>query len=1440
MSDSEDEGASIDFREVEAEESDEDEEELQGSKKRRSSKIQDSSEEEDDEAMDTYEKDGFLVDDVEEEEEEEIEARSRKRPRPFRDDDDDDDLLFNQKSRLDLEQEEVAKDFEDDQDPIEEADEAEEYGYDDEEMDFGSRFVGLPSEALRIFGSHPDDYYDRIDRGTGKKSKSRNEDGSEDEMEDDEDEEDEEGTEGNIKDAYEPFVLLENFMTDEDQVIMDLDVPERLQYKISGRPSVSEDELHQEALWISARLGKPAQFRVVQKILELLYVEKLDLPFIKTYHLDLYKDFLSELDLWDIWEHDDVWTRLSSFHSLLLSALDHPSCLDLFSSDLLSSLKSSLSPSADDYPLPLDQLNDFRLFINLRTGLDIKTPPLPQMNISLLDKLTPPTPTTSSNTSTTSSSIFFSEGDSLDDISSSQMLFSQAGGEEGQNKETGGFVRTLYKMAKDNHILDLAETFTLPVADFAESIATKSRVKPPSPEQSVEDKAWDFVSTKYKDDREVLEICRRVLVREICAFPAIRSNLRDFLTAYGFISVSVPLPPSSSSSLYLPPITPEQQNLIDRLDNMEINSLQDHESLPYILDLLEAQKRGQIEWELRLREGGKEELELFVDYYLSGDSAKIVQEWDEERRKIVKTALDRLIPELTKEAVIYLRDRAQFMVARNVKREFLQVASTAGILSSRSGRKSKDITFREKMQISFPSVLSLVWDDPKMPVHLCVLDKKGSVLKSTVLSFLGNFKDSEAQSIPEKRAIDSNFSTISELVSKHSVEVIAVGALGMHAKWLKDQLTERIRPPSSTSPRIEFVFTDTKLARVAAMSSGYQRAFNGYSFTDRSAIAQGRFIQEPLIQLCGICNVLDDYSTMVFDERQHLLPRNEIMRIFQNVLVDVVNAVGVDFVFAVQNTYANALLHFVSGLGPRKATQLMRSIELNGEIHSRMTLADQLSSKIYDNSVAFFRFPRSQNVSDYTRVHPSHLSMAIQMSRAANDDQQSRSSRLVFVGEGITAESLDLVDLEKFSEEWVKAGNDSILHQLLSIREELHHPFRDPRAPFSALSPEKLFYLLSRESKKVLDVGFLIEVELNVAGRDDPLYGYLPSSVKVEIYTHEMPREMYRRGDFVLCRVERIDFHSFMVHAITDDQTVHAAIEQQRLRNMVKNEREALQNAEKEDDPHKKQLRHIYSPYFKAFNHQQAKEYLDPLPSGQVIFRPCSSFFETKINLSIKFHSVVQHLLITDLPGTTMGKKGPFVLTFDNINNFSIKSQFQDLPQIMAEFVEPLNHYMQMMEAHPYFLPLTDQEAIEKIVTEEFQKKKCLIYRFAVDPHHKLTYYIHFITGSKVRRSTVLLLPDGFRLVTEGSYFEKDGLQSIAHVQDRFKKNLKFLMSGGSSSSSSSSSAAPGSRPGSTAPYGSRPTSIPHSHHHHPSPAPPPSSFYDPHTAHAPRYPPFH
>jgi hypothetical protein len=138
---------------------------------------------------------------------------------------------------------------------------------------------------------------------------------------------------------YDRAVLVENFCTEQDDVIRQTDRPERFQ-SAGERVFPTENEIAEEAVWMGSKLfswmmsneGKEKKSIIDSSslseivsscrfVLQFHHIEQMEVPFIATYRKDYLHSSISSRHIWKMLEFDDLWRKLNAVKARLLSII---------------------------------------------------------------------------------------------------------------------------------------------------------------------------------------------------------------------------------------------------------------------------------------------------------------------------------------------------------------------------------------------------------------------------------------------------------------------------------------------------------------------------------------------------------------------------------------------------------------------------------------------------------------------------------------------------------------------------------------------------------------------------------------------------------------------------------------------------------------------------------------------------------------------------------------------------------------------------------------------------------------------------------------------------------------------------------------------------------------------------------------------------------------
>ncbi len=269
---------------------------------------------------------------------------------------------------------------------------------------------------------------------------------------------------------------------------------------------------------------------------------------------------------------------------------------------------------------------------------------------------------------------------------------------------------------------------------------------------------------------------------------------------------------------------------------------------------------------------------------------------------------------------------------------------------------------------------------------------------------------------PPQRETGMAKKKISTMVEQFKIEAIAIG------NGTAGRETERFIKGIHFDRKVKVFVVNEAGASIYSASKIAREEFPNFDITVRGAVSIGRRLMDPLAELVKI-----DPKNIGVGQYQHDVDQKLLQEQLDNVVVSCVNKVGVDL-----NTASKYLLHYVSGIGPSLADNIVQYRKDNGAFNDRKELLDvpKMGPKAFEQCAGFLRIREGKEPLDNSGVHPESYSVVEKMCNAA------RMSKEELIGND---RLLDDLTLQQFTTDTVG------LETLNDIIEELKKPGRDPR-----------------------------------------------------------------------------------------------------------------------------------------------------------------------------------------------------------------------------------------------------------------------------------------------------------------------------------------------------------------------------------------------------------
>ncbi|KAL0383395.1 UNVERIFIED_CONTAM: Transcription elongation factor SPT6 [Sesamum calycinum] len=1113
--------------------------------------------------------------------------------------------------------------------------------------------------------------------------------------------------ERSLEDQFDPSILSEKYMTGKDDQIREIDVPERMQIseESTGHPPTDEISIKMETEWIYNQLvsGIMPLFnkssatneevddelkRHIARFLELMHVQKLDVPFIAMYRkeeiLSLLKDPNEpEADI----ENDPNQKPTLKWHKVLWTIQD----LDQ-KWLLLQKEKSALQ----SYYNKRFEEEARRVYDETRLNL----------NRQLFESITRSLKAADSERE-------------VDDVDSKFNLHFPPGEvvlDEGQFKRPKR--KSHYSICSKAGLWEVASKFGYSSEQFGLQISLeKMRMDElEDAKETPEEMASNFTCAMFETPQAVLKGARHMAAVEISCEPCVRKHVRSIFMDNAVVSTNP---------------TPEGKTAIDSFHQFGVKWLRDKpltrfDDAQWLL-IQKAEEEKLLQVTIKLPEVVLDKLiSDSNDYYLSDGVSKSAQLWNEQRKLILHDAFyNFLLPSMEKEARSLLTSRAKTWLIWEYGKLFWDKVSV-----SPYQRKENDIGSDED---SAPRVMACCWGPGKPATTFVMLDSAGEVLDVLHAGSL----NLRGQSVNEQQRKKNDQQRVQKFMMDHQPHVVVLGAANLSCTRLKEDIYEIIFKMVEDNPRdvghemdnLNIVYGDESLphlyenSRISVDQLPSQEVIAFWTIPVtflcnvlgllsllilgiiRRAVALGRYLQNPLAMVATLCGPAREILSWKLNPLENFLTPDEKYGMIEQVMVDVTNQVGLDLNLATSHEWLFAPLQFISGLGPRKAASLQSGLTSS-------------SSQFID-------------LLDDTRIHPESYSLAQDLAKDiyredGNDDANDDDDVLEMAIEHVREKPhlLRAVDVHEYAEQKNRLNKKETLND---IRLELMEGFQDRRRPYVEPSQDEEFYMISGETEEALSEGRIVQATVRRVQAQRAicvLESGLTGMLSKEDYTDDWRdinelTDKLREGDILTCRIKSIQKNRYQVF-LTCRESEMRNNRFQNHRNMdpyYHEERSTVhteqEKARKEKELAKKHFkpRMIVHPRFQNITADEAIEFLSDKDPGESVIRP-SSRGPSFLTLTLKvYDGVFAHKDIVE-----GGKEHKDITSLLRIGK-TLKigeDTFEDLDEVMDRYVDPLVAHLKGMLNYRKFRRGSKTEVDELLRIEKAENPMRIVYCFGI------------------------------------------------------------------------------------------------------------------------------
>jgi transcription elongation factor SPT6 len=1081
-----------------------------------------------------------------------------------------------------------------------------------------------------------------------------------------------------LKDVFEPSQLAERMLTDEDNVVRSTDEPERFQ--IAREPFkhliLTDEEIKEESTWISHQfllkrsldrdLHEPFQ-KSIAKVLEFMTVDEYEVPFIFQHRKDYLIHAVHMPVTPDPYNPSDSRTVVRAEKLLNQSDLWEIFDLDLKFRALVEKRHVLL-----------------RTYDNLKDATGIQDTVFEEMLSAAI---------TMEELQDVQDYLHFQHSARLADIT-----IVNGTGTNGVQRRPGS-TRLIFERIRHSKVYGLVRAFGISADAFAQNASKREgrRQYTEDPSERPDDMAdSDSIldPPDYATGEQCLKAAKTMFAEELVMSPRMRKVMRDAYFTNGVIDCF-----RTEKGL---------RRIDDQHPYYEFKYLRNQQMRDFIdrpgrfLKMLKAEEEGLVEVKVRLQNQESFRKRLYSDLE-SDNYSEIADAWNRERREALDMALTKLDKIMARSVKEQMKDVCENVIGKNCRDEYYKKIDQApykpkGMIL---GTRPRVIALSNGNGVYGRDAICWAW-----------VEEDGRVLEN------GKFTDLTLGDSERGIEDGADVRKLVELVKRRNPDVFAVSGFSAEIRKLYKQLEDIVETKNlrgavyededgnDRSDKLEIVIVNDEVARLYQTSERANIEHPGFAPLTKYCVALAKYLQNPMKEYASLGK---DIVSISFDPHQGYLPQDKLMKQLESSMVDMVNLCGVEINDAVSDSYTASLLPYICGLGPRKAAQLLKVININGgSIISRAELvADPdlgrlgaVGPKVWNNCASFLYvdFDDQETEADYldnTRVHPEDYDLGRKMAADALElDEEDIAAETQDNGAGAIVRKLvkddaqekvnDLI-LEEYAEQLDKNFNQRKRATLETIRAELQQPYEELRRNFGLLSTDEIFTMFTGETRESLCEGMIVPISIKKVA-DDYIEAKLDcgvdgtvSALAISNRPDVSAKQLYSVHQTVRAKLTHLNRKTLTASFSLNENDLRKPFhkEQDHLPDewddrQEQKDKDALQ--EKNDVSGRTQ-RVIKHPLFRPFNSVQAQEYLGSQARGDVVIRPSSKGPD---HLAVTWKvsdNIYQHIDVLELDKSKQLSSG-MTLKVGGKHNYS------DLDELIVNHVKAMAKKVEEMMQH--------------------------------------------------------------------------------------------------------------------------------------------------------------
>ncbi|VDO47844.1 unnamed protein product [Haemonchus placei] len=870
-----------------------------------------------------------------------------------------------------------------------------------------------------------------------------------------------------LLDTMEPSELERGFMAPLDKKIQLEDKPERFQLRRTPVTEADDMELELESKWIyyhafcatsislqkSTRLAFVSEYRgddrshcedeareTIKEALKFMRNHLFEVPFIAFYRKELVNCVLSISDLWKVYEWDEKWCHLQNRKKKLVDLMKR---MQYYQTESLQNFRRAVS---DEDIIEVQNVNTVEALGDLSAQFHV---------------------------------YYGSEVGRMLDWEAAQKDIDEGG--DGTNVHGTRFRQSTrndrYQLCVDNGIGEMVARFGISARQLAENLDWKKHdveQDPVAPKVA----AADYTSPSFPTPETVIAGAIYMMARELSREPIARERIRSEYRSH----VKLYVRPTQKGREHLDETSPVWK--MRYVKGKPVSRLEEDEYLYYhqakVAEHLEIKFVFEKDVDDSMVARSLSDALLAEQPYRVDEYSEVVEEWNSIREKATRMAIDEMVlPFLEKELEEKLLEEAKQCVLLKCAKAMYTRLEPAAFQPTEEQLEDEDEDVVRQGEVR---VMAIAYPSDFNEASFGVLvDQDGAIIDyCRMVHFLkrsGGYGPNQ-----NLKAESMNF--FKKFVERRRPHVIGLCGENLESIRLRRDIEECLNSmvaegEISRAPPVYIM--DNEAAKVYMLSKGAIAEHSGYPPTLLQAVSLARLLLDPLWEYAHLWNADEDIFCLNFHPLQSEVSREDLSNALSRELINRVNEVGVDVNRCLEHPHTANVLQFVCGLGPRKATHLLKMLKQHDhllESRTKLVTLCRMGPKVFMNCAGFIKIDTARvaektdayvEVLDGSRVHPETYEWARKMAVDALEVDDSADPTTALEEILQAPDRLKDLDLDAFAEELKRQGFGEKKATLYDISAELNHRYKDQRRPLVPLSDQELFALLTKESKNLME-----------------------------------------------------------------------------------------------------------------------------------------------------------------------------------------------------------------------------------------------------------------------------------------------------------------------------------------------------------------------------------